>query len=77
MGSKYSTMDQVNLWKKAFKKFEGVLYVIGRPHPFKILKGCLPYIILGTFLNTLTQMIQELIENVLETIVLETYESPF
>ena len=34
-----------NLWKSAFKKIE----------PFKIFKGCLPQILLGPFLNTLSQ----------------------
>ena len=30
---------------------------LGRPYHFKFFKGCLPQILLGPFLNTLTQMI--------------------
>ena len=30
---------------------------LGRPYRFKFFKGCLPQILLGLFLNTLTQMI--------------------
>ena len=37
-------MDQVNLWKTAFKKFE------------VFFEGCLPQILLGPFLNTLTHL---------------------
>ena len=29
---------------------------LNRPYPFKFLKGCLPQILLGPFLNTLSQM---------------------
>ena len=38
--------------KTAFKKFE-----VGRPYHFKFFKGCLPQILLGPFLNTLTHMV--------------------
>ena len=38
-----------NLWKIAFKKF-------GRPYHFKFFKGCLPQILLGLFLNTLSRI---------------------
>ena len=41
-------MDQKNMRKAAFKNFE----VICR----KFFKDCLPQNLLGTFLNTLTQM---------------------
>ena len=30
---------------------------IGRPYPFKFFKGCLPQILLGPFLNTLSHLI--------------------
>ena len=30
---------------------------LGRPHHFKSFKGCLPQILLGPFLNTLTHII--------------------
>ena len=48
-GLRYSRMDQVNLWKRVFKK-------LGRPYHFKFLKGCLPQILLGPLLNTLYQI---------------------
>ena len=44
-GAKYLRMDQVNLWKAAFKKFE-----------VKFFKGCLPQILLGPFLNILSRL---------------------
>ena len=50
-GSRYSRMDQVNLWKTAFKKFE-VMVCLSRPYHFKFFKGCLPQILLSPFLNT-------------------------
>ena len=37
-----------NLWKTVFKKFEVIWYVY---------KGCLPQILLGPFLNTLSHML--------------------
>ena len=39
----------INLLKIAFK-------TLGRPYHFKFFKGCLPQILLGPFLNTLTQI---------------------
>ena len=51
----------VYLWGKvfkngpAFKKFEGV-WSAGRPHSFKFFKGCLPQILPGPFLNTLSHI---------------------
>ena len=38
--------------RQPFKKFEEVWSALGRPHPFKYFKGCLPQILLGPFLNT-------------------------
>ena len=32
---------------------------LGTPYHFKFFKGCLPQILLGSFLNTLTQMNQQ------------------
>ena len=46
-GSRYSRMNQVNLWKTAFKKF-------GRPYHFRFFKGCLSQNFLHPFLNNLT-----------------------
>ena len=45
-GSRYSRMDQVKFMED-----------LGRPYYFKFFKGCLPQILLGPFLNTLTHMI--------------------
>ena len=45
------------MWKTAFKKFEVTWSVLGRPDHFKVFKGCLPQILLGSFLNTLTHII--------------------
>ena len=42
------------LWKTAFKKFDGIWSALSRPYSFKFFKGCLPQILLGPFLNTLT-----------------------
>ena len=44
------------LWKTAFKKFQTNQICLGRPYHFKISKGCLPQILLGPFLNTLTNL---------------------
>ena len=38
-----------NLWKTAFNR-------LSIPFPFKFFKGCLPQILLGPLLNTLSQM---------------------
>ena len=32
---------------------------LSKPDHFKIFKGCYPHVLLGPFLNTLTQMIEE------------------
>ena len=47
------SIQEQNLWKTAFKKFEGVWSTSSRPNPLKFFKGCLPQILLGLFLNTL------------------------
>ena len=44
------------MWKTAFKKNWGDVVCLSRPYPFKSFKGCLPKILVGSFLNTLTQM---------------------
>ena len=43
-----------NLWKTAFKKFEKVWSA--QAYSFKFFKGCLPHILLGPFLNTLSHI---------------------
>ena len=45
------------LWKTAFRKFEEVWSALGRPCPFSFFKECLPQILLGQFLNNLSQII--------------------
>ena len=42
----------LNLWKTAFKMFETIWSV----HHFKFFKGCLSQILLGPFLNALSQI---------------------
>ena len=48
-GFKYSRMNQVKFVEKSL--------VIGRPYHLRFIKGCLPQILLGPFLNNLTQII--------------------
>ena len=55
MGQSIQEWTRWNLWKTAFKKFE-VMWSASRPYHFKIFKGCLPQMLLGSFLNTMTQM---------------------
>ena len=47
-------MDRLKLTEEAFKKFEEVWSAKSRPHPFKYFKGCLPQILLDSFLHTLS-----------------------
>lgn len=49
------------MWKIAFKKYEEVCSALGGLHTFKIFKGCLPRILLDTFLNTFTQIIENVL----------------
>ena len=63
MGQSIQEWTKQNLWKTAFKKFEGVWSALGRPHPFKFFKGCLSQILLGSFLNTLTQILRWDVKN--------------
>ena len=39
--------SKYNLWKTAFKKFEGVWFALSRPCSFNFFKGCLPQVLLG------------------------------
>ena len=51
-------------WDKVFKSGPSKICgrqplkksVLGRPYPFKFFKGCLPQILLGPLLNTLSQL---------------------
>ena len=46
MGQSIKEWTKQNLWKTAFKIFEGVWSAWGRPYTFKFFKGCLPQILL-------------------------------
>ena len=48
MGQSNHKMDQV--------KFVEQTISLNRPYPFKSFKGCLPQNLLGSFLNTLSQI---------------------
>ena len=50
-----SRMDQVKSFGRQPLKRP---LCLGRPYHFKIFKDCLPQILLGPFLNTLTHIIQ-------------------
>ena len=45
------------MWKTAFKIFWSDMVWWSRPYNFKCFKGCLPQILLGTFLNTLSHLL--------------------
>ena len=47
-----------NLWRTAFKKFEGVWSA----SPFTFFEGFLPQILLGSFLNTLSHISQKILK---------------
>ena len=53
-------MNQVKFVDKdlkiAFKKFEGIWSALGSLYPLNFFKGCLPKILLGPLLNTLTHL---------------------
>ena len=48
------------MWKTAFKKILIVTVCLGRPYHFNFFKGCLPRILLGLFLNTLSHLYLQL-----------------
>ena len=56
-GTKYSRMDQVKFVEDSLSKIWMDMVCLSRLYPFKFFKGCLPKILLGPFLNTLSQMI--------------------
>ena len=51
MGQSIQEWIKQNLWNTAFKKFEGISSAEA-----EFFKGCLPQILLGLFLNTLSQI---------------------
>ena len=43
------------IWgRQPLKNLKGVRPTLGRPHPFKLFKGCVPRTLLGPFLNSLS-----------------------
>ena len=55
-GTKYSRMDQVKFVEDSLYKIRKDMVCLGRPYPFNFFKGCLPQILLGPFLNTLSHI---------------------
>ena len=53
-GTKYSRMDQVKFVEDSLNKIERVWSVENRSYSFNIFKGCLPQILLGPFLSSLS-----------------------
>ena len=49
-------MEQVKFVKDTLLKICNNMVCVGRPYHFKFFKGCLPQILLGPFLNALTQL---------------------
>ena len=50
----YSRMNQINSWKTAFKKFAVIYSLFKQTISLQIFIGCLPQILLGPFLNTMS-----------------------
>ena len=55
-GSRYSRMDQVKYAEDSLLKIRSDTVCLGRPYHFRFFKGCLPQILFGPFLNTLTYL---------------------
>ena len=53
-GSRYSRMNRIKFVEDSLKKYKVIRSAYGRPYHFIFFKGCLPQILLGSFLNTLT-----------------------
>ena len=53
-GAKYSRMNQVKFVEDSLQKIWSDM--VCRPYHFKIFEGCLPQILLGPFLNTLSHI---------------------
>ena len=58
-GSRYSRMDQLNFVEDRLWKSWSNMVWLSRPHHFKFFKDCLPQILRGPFLNTLTHMLHK------------------
>ena len=48
---------QVKLVDDSILEIWGDMVCLSRSYPFKFFKGCLPQILLGLFLNTVSQML--------------------
>ena len=55
-GLRYSGMDQVKFEEDSLSKIWSDIVCLGRQDHFKFFKDCLSQLLLGIFLNTLTQM---------------------
>ena len=55
-GSRYSRLGEVKCVEDSLWKIWSNLVYLSRPYHFKFFKGCLPQILLGPFLNTLTHI---------------------
>ena len=56
-GTKYSRISKI-CGRQPLKNLKGWwdMVCLSRPYPFKLFKGCLPQILLGPFMNTLSHM---------------------
>ena len=61
--SKYSRMDLVKIVEDSLSKNWSNMVCLSRPYHFKFVKGCLPQILLGPFLNTLSHLRQKVLMN--------------
>ena len=57
--SKYSRMDPAKLVEDRLWKLEVVWSAQSKPYPVKFFKDCLPQILHGPFLNTLSHIIMQ------------------
>ena len=55
-GTEYSRMDQVKFVEDSLSKIWRDMVCLSRPYPLSFPEGCLPQILLGSFLNTWTHM---------------------
>ena len=55
-GTKYLRKGQLNFVGDSLLKIWRGMICLSRSHPFKFVKGFLPHILLGPFLNTLSQV---------------------
>ena len=55
-GTKYSRMDQVKFVEDSLQKISRIMVWLSRQNSLRFFKCCLPQILLGPFLNTLSQM---------------------